>query len=83
MEAYASYMPWMDKSNGHMFLRPDQGKRRRQSVIACRRLASQAAFVWSVAHTSEHKRTHANGKRRELAFTPFGFIALQDGQISC
>ncbi len=26
MEACPSYKPWMDKSNGHMYLRPDQGK---------------------------------------------------------
>ncbi len=26
MEACPSYQPWMDKSNGHMFLRPDTGK---------------------------------------------------------
>ena len=26
MEACPSYKPWMEKSNGHMFLRPDQGK---------------------------------------------------------
>lgn len=26
MEACPSYKPWLDKSNGHMYLRPDQGK---------------------------------------------------------
>jgi DNA-binding transcriptional ArsR family regulator len=26
MESCPSYQPWMDKSNGHMFLRPDTGK---------------------------------------------------------
>ena len=26
MESCPSYKPWLDKSNGHVFLRPDQGK---------------------------------------------------------
>ena len=26
MESCASYKPWLDKSNGHVFLRPDSGK---------------------------------------------------------